>query len=509
MKAARIILDQVRPLTPEWCWRDDWYTGLDSAYGLLMKFATLNSLTAREIAHIFISKTCGRRTTICNYPNVDLRNASVFDLDTMARIFRLNVAQVSKAFLFDIFPNSELRSSDNLRWCLACIKLGFHTPIFQMNLMMHCPIHGMALQTRCCKCKMKIPYRLRPDVTLKPFFCPHCGCDLAPGIHLDQTKIFAPRIQDKKCIEQAIDLFLFEDESLPVKLEFSRKRLQLGHGDLVLTPATHRGYKSRYLGFVAHVLQDLGYPDKKRQTPMEFERVDRVECGAGLTGDEDTQLDRPWRNRTGDDCDDIKICFDSQLQSVHCVYRALRRHLWRHVVREHQHCIFAASRHLWWHMEGETTADFCPVAEAFIRWRMLWEGCGTPRYLYFRQKKEPFGLIGWLSARPPPCPPYWSYATQLWVTNHIFSNACIESFRERLKVAHRNNILGNIVWKKEMSAVNYDCFWAVSGLDCKKWPARVYIRCPMPMPAQISPVQGETKQVHRNAHKAQLALIYR
>ena len=103
MKAARIILDQVRPLTPEWCWRDDWYTGLDSAYGLLMKFATLNSLTAREIAHIVISKSCGKRNTICKCPNVDLRNSSVFDLDAMAHIFRINVAQVRSAFLLNIF----------------------------------------------------------------------------------------------------------------------------------------------------------------------------------------------------------------------------------------------------------------------------------------------------------------------------------------------------------------------------------------------------------------------
>lgn len=511
MKAARIILDQLRPLPPEWCWRDDWYTGLDSAYGLLMKFATLNALTAREIAQIVISKKCGRRTAICANPNVDLRDSSVFDLDVMAQTFRLSAAQVRSAFLWNVVPNSQSKSSDSLRWCGQCIARGFHTSIFQMSLGRCCPIHSTPLQWKCTSCRMEIPYRLRSDVTTKPFCCPHCGRDMAPGLRRDHVKVLIPRELERMRVEHMMAFFRFEDVSLPVKLEINSKRLQLGQGELVIAPAEQGGYLSRYIGFVSHVLHDMGYTDTVSQVPLGIERVERIECGRYrmlLSDDDDGDLQRSWWPEAGDHGGISKVTGEDQLKSIHIVYRALRRHLWRHVVRNHRHCIINASRHFWWHMEGEVTTNFCPIAEAFIRWRMLWEGCGTPRYLYASaKKKEPFGLIGWISARPSPCPAHWSAATQFWVADHIFSSACIESFREQLMIAQKNQELGRISWEKEKSAVRYDSYWAVAGCDCKDRPALVYIRCPMSAP--IPSLREGTKRAHREELGTQLATICR
>lgn len=80
MKPARIVLDRPVQLEKSWCWRDDWVTGFDSAYGLLSKFGKLNALGARELAHLFIDRGCGRRTAIVRAPMVDLRSGSFFDL---------------------------------------------------------------------------------------------------------------------------------------------------------------------------------------------------------------------------------------------------------------------------------------------------------------------------------------------------------------------------------------------------------------------------------------------
>lgn len=52
-------------------------------------------------------------------------------------------------------------------------------------------------------------------------------------------------------------------------------------------------------------------------------------------------------------------------------------------------------------MEGEKTVSFCSVAEAFLRWRMYWEGSGAPRLLFSGMTKDPLGLIGWLAESAP------------------------------------------------------------------------------------------------------------
>jgi hypothetical protein len=52
---------------------------------------------------------------------------------------------------------------------------------------------------------------------------------------------------------------------------------------------------------------------------------------------------------------------------------------------------------MWWHMEGEQTNAFCPVAEALLGSRMYWEGCGTPRLLFGRVVTDPLGLADWLA----------------------------------------------------------------------------------------------------------------
>ena len=111
MKPARIILDPGNSIEMEWCWRDDWVTGFDSAYGLLSKFAKLNAMGARELAHLFIHRGCGQRTAIVRAPKVDLRSGSFFDLTELARVLRLGPEHLRHAFLLDHLTNSRRRSS--------------------------------------------------------------------------------------------------------------------------------------------------------------------------------------------------------------------------------------------------------------------------------------------------------------------------------------------------------------------------------------------------------------
>lgn len=188
MIPARIVLDVPFQTEVAWCWRDDWATGFDSAYGLLSKFAKLNALGARELASLFIDRNCGQVTSILRAPKVDLRSGQVFNLLEIAHKLRLPPEQVHNAFILERITNGRRKSSDVLRWCPRCAHSGFHSPLFQMELLATCPAHGQALRAKCPACRRQIPYKLQADVFAAPFCCPYCSTDLAPALRDPKTK---------------------------------------------------------------------------------------------------------------------------------------------------------------------------------------------------------------------------------------------------------------------------------------------------------------------------------
>jgi hypothetical protein len=170
-RSGKIILDTYQGQIEQWCWRTQWHVHYESIWTLFWKFALLNHITGRELAQLVISRTCGRRTTICAKPDVDLRDASVFDLPLLAEMFRVTLPKIRRAFLFETLPGSALRSRDHLRWCAQCMSRGFHSPLFQMRLTRTCPIHNQPLNEHCQRCERPIPYRLSTAFLAKPFHC--------------------------------------------------------------------------------------------------------------------------------------------------------------------------------------------------------------------------------------------------------------------------------------------------------------------------------------------------
>lgn len=511
---VRIILDTVRPPELSWCWRDDWYSGMCSAYALVLKFGMLNAVSGKEIAKAFISKKCGVKSETCANPNVDLRDPQLFDIEIMAEVFRIPRRELRASFLFELLPKSGAKSSEHLRWCEACMARGFHTPIFQMTLVSACPIHEMALRTFCRWCGQPIPYRLRQDVLASPFCCPHCKTDMAPGLRDARASVLVPRPRERMALAETLSFLHLEEESVLAKMEMERRVQQYGEGELIFSRPSADGRMSRYIGFVSQVIDHLRFAKVKAQASLSMESLERAERGmpaAAHPDDEDPALRYPsWANQIErvTNIDTVgEPLGDAEIRSVTTVYQAVRRHLWKHVIRRHRRCVIAAARHLWWRTDEETTASFCPVAEAYIRWRMSWEGCGTPRYLFGAPRRAFYGVLGWVSSRPSPCPSHWPRPTQLWVIDHIFANACVESFRERLAEAMENDTKGTIHWKRSFRPVRYDTYWAVTGSDVQGDPTVVYLRCPMPHPAAAYGLRGG--RLHRAAHKAQLATIVR
>lgn len=198
---------------------------------------------------------------------------------------------------------------------------------------------------------------------------------------------------------------------------------------------------------------------------------------------------------------------DERLVRLLETYKGIRRHLWRHALRPHQRCIRSAAAHLWWNMHGEATVKFCPFAMAFLRWRMFWEGCSAPRYLYAAPTKALYGIVGWHLARPETIPLHWSSASRAWIACHVFAASAVDCFDVLMRWAAEADGNAPVRWDQPMSPVNYSSLWAVSGRDCSDKPTVIYLRRP---PAERLRAPPETlTRSHWQSHQVQMAQLVR
>lgn len=512
VRAARIVLDRPERISSSWCWRAEWLTGFDSSYGLFSKFALLNVMTAREIAQIFVSQNCGRRQAILAHPNVDLRDSSVFDLVGMSRVMHMDLDSVRHAFLADLLPRSQRKSMDYLRWCSKCAAFGFHTPIFQLAIVSDCPIHGIPLQSQCKHCRAQIPYRFRDDVISTPFACPSCSREFASSMRDSRTRSFRSRPRDYTALENVIRLMAFEDQIFPIKMELNRARKSLALGEVVISKADWRRMEAEYTGFVIQVLHDLQAEVESKQVELPLQSVAEIILGTKSEPPLPRRLRECKRRKSktgGIERFGPSASWDGRLQHLYDVYKAIRRHLWRHVVRQHQGCIYSMAKHLWWYMEGEVTPHVCPVAEAFIQWRMYWEGTGIPQSLVHTPSKPPYGIMGWQAEAAPVCPVGWSSGAEQWVIDRIFAMSCLANFRDWVNLAYESSSTKQLSWSKHATTGRFEGYWAVTGHDSWKRPLRLFLSGSSIPDPLLKIAATESGLLHKQRHQDRLKAIQR
>ena len=300
---------------------------------------------------------------------------------------------------------------------------------------------------------------------------------------------------------------------VPIRLELNRKRKHHGIGEFAIAHADWRRLESEYIGFVRQVLGVLEAerPGVQQVLPLSSLSVS-VKRYAGKS--KFSQPKSPRRYKTLDVPIDektsaqVKRAWDAKLRASYDVYSAVRRFLWRHVVHGHQACIASAAAHFWWNMDGESTAAFCPVAGAFIRWRMHWEACGTPRYLFSPMLKDPMGLGGWLASEAPICLAGWNKDSEQWVSDHVLGSHCIGSFWEFLEKSLANVKRNKVSWSKHTHTGRYTSYWAVTGRDTAQCPIRIYEQIRPPFSVSESLRSLPRDRQHRNDHTCPGSNLY-
>ena len=487
----KIFEDALAVKQPQWCWRTGWLTGHDSAFGLLMKFAMLNALSARDIATQFISRTCGCRKTLMRNLNVDLRDQRFFDVQAIASALQTDVATVVGAFLNADSTHADAGTT-TLKWCELCMAWGLHVPVTQMPMVTQCPIHNRPLLTRCTFCDGTIPFTLNTRTFDNPFRCPNCQLDLAtrlrnarswiPGVRDDQ----AARIRMMRRYVAGYATLTKGSQPVPTIT---------GHCTSLRMLPTEKQQSDEYLDFIGQVVAEVSC--EQGQSSLPLAGISKARCGC--RGSEESLHEHFYPGVLP-----TRFLAADEMSVATTVYQAIRRRIWRKL-GAHRSCVSAACRHIWWDMRGAKSASFCDKAAAYIRWRMLWEGRGTPRYLDTQKNGLYYGILGWLQARPAPYPDDWSVERKEWMLAHIFASVCLASY-DALSKESSNAGSADMSWDTNPTAPDAVTHWVLANADSRDGDPTIFTPATDLLGQMCrAPVVGG----HRSWHQSKLQQIQR
>lgn len=168
---------------------------------------------------------------------------------------------------------------------------------------------------------------------------------------------------------------------------------------------------------------------------------------------------------------------DSKLLDATEIYKAIRRHLWKHHVCQHRACAKYAMKSFWWDLEGEKMPVFCPVALAFIRWRTQWEARRIPARMAAPAERSwiAYGLLTWISKDAPVPSIYWSKRFESWLNSNLLAAACFDSFRGWMTHCSMAEHKLKFTWKSGCENDFKRRHWACSGRGSESEPGLIFL----------------------------------
>ena len=155
----------------------------ESLWSLVHRFLWLNTPTWRDLERSF---GCPSLAPFSLLYGVRLLTPQVvgrisFDRSRLARALSLPMRRWESATLAWLRGTPVDDVCADMRFCPVCLRMGYHTILFQLTCVATCPLHGVPLVQGCTKCG----FALSPDLNLvalaSPFACPQCGHPIAPA----------------------------------------------------------------------------------------------------------------------------------------------------------------------------------------------------------------------------------------------------------------------------------------------------------------------------------------
>jgi hypothetical protein len=463
-----IRLAQLRPPEPEWCWRDDWVQGGESIYGLLAMFEALNAVGCRQLRDEFVDAISERQGRILRAPIVDLRSSGRLRLAKLSSALRLPIEQVRAGFVADAFPTSGWKGHTKLCWCPQCAVSGYHSTLFQLPVVFACPAHGCALERRCPRCRSDLPYRLDTSLSAPLFSCSVCRLDLCPAIRAGKRKAMSER--QARLLDARMELMQFCD-TLPT-LTCAVLNEETPHASELLYSVPGLAVSSAHFkSFITRVLVSLRASSQRDLDKLEpsYAFVEPTSTHAG-----NKHSTKPRRSPSAGWPERVVPRSDRRLQRAAALYRCVRRYLWRRVIKLHRCCFTSTCRHLWWPIGGSPTSGLCPVATAFLRWRLKWETAAKPTALLSVPSAPPLGLVTWLASAPIGSSA-WTGNADDWLVDHVLGLDLIATFDAMLNEEVSRPRTDATPWSREwLSFASSQC-WVCVGRGTRSSPARLFV----------------------------------
>lgn len=506
VEAARFVFHPHRRQQPVYTWRSTWNTGVDSALSLLWKFAFKNGFSGRHVAELVLTAPRGQKTSILKNPQIDLRSSEFIDTHKITQMLRIKPQSLAHAFIATADDKRALQeSSDSFRYCPVCLARGLHVSVFQYLFVQSCPIHGRALIERCENCGGIQPYQLSTKTFANPFKCVHCHYSFSEKI----TKTHARC--DLRPFSAELDRWreVFQLTTSKSQLFGSAQLLEqhfsfYGAGAVSLSAPTLARSGSEYYAFIEGLLRCM--PGENEQTPTWLQAAEIIELNCGIRCSPKPQRARSARRYARLAKALVATTWDEKYEALLPVYRAIRRHVWRHELGPHRSCVISAARALWWDVEGDVIAEFCPVAEGFLRWRMFWEGYGVPADLFVKPRHLAYGLQTWLSEGAPILSTTVSLSVERWVTHRIFAMDCLRHFYEWRRKCEQRLPRRRRRWMKAEQITGCLSFWLVGNASGSEVGPQIFIDRRDHLPSRK--IRGSLAS-HRSEHYRQLGMIQR
>ena len=155
--------------------RPEWSSDGESMWMRLSKFSLFNRLSLHALAAL-IAVRSGEASS----EGVDLRRADRFVPSRLSSILQIPEASALEGFCFLAGHPALAWAATELRYCSACLELGFHAAWFQWRFIERCPVHGCGLRRGCLECAEAIPYVLDSSMATHPLSCARCNTPWVP-----------------------------------------------------------------------------------------------------------------------------------------------------------------------------------------------------------------------------------------------------------------------------------------------------------------------------------------
>lgn len=338
-------------------WRPHGVTRYESAWSMLHKFSYLNKLSRFDMCTMFGGREYWpslSRPTV----HVDF-HLRAFDRSSLARLQYLLKIDQTTAYLSLIEPYrfAQVTAASNLRFCEACIENGFHSPLFQIDAVVRCPIHLEVLRTQCRCCKQPIPYQINERLLVYPYACPSCHSPLwsgmllpewTPGITPKDAKALAQYLRWSETIIKAVrgEFFHVAD----IRSEWERDRAA-----------------NRLPGYLCDIKPMRDFPSAALQRDLDECRVTvsathqipyvRIHCrNAGW-----------WQNAQGERIDRHHDFLNVMADEYYAIYKSVRRYLKRRYLRPRHHLCHTAYRRY-----VGLDSFRCHWGAGFVHWESEW-----------------------------------------------------------------------------------------------------------------------------------------